>query len=49
MLLFMQGLAMGGGDPVAPASPDHYLSIMGVGHSWLLPMLTFLGSVFYGR
>lgn len=49
MLLFMQGLAMGGGDPGTPAATDHYLSIMGVGHAWLLPCLTFLGSLFHGR
>lgn len=48
MLLFMGGLAMGGSDPGTPAITDHHLSIMGVGHEWLLPILTFLGSLYYG-
>ena len=50
LALLIPGVGMGASDPATPpAATDHYLSIMGVGHAWLLPILTFLGSLYYGR
>ena len=49
LALLIPGVGMGASDPDPVAVTDHYLSIMGVGHAWLLPCLTFLGNLFYGR
>lgn len=49
LALLVPGVGMGASDPGTPAATDHFLTIMGVGHAWLLPCLTFLGNLLYGR
>jgi hypothetical protein len=48
LALLVPGVGMGASDPVAPAVTDHHLSIMGVGHSWLLPLLLSMIGFAYG-
>lgn len=49
LTLLVPGVGMGGnGGTAAAADTSHLLMLMGVGRSWLLPFLLFLG-VYNGR
>ena len=49
LALLVPGVLMGGSSEAAPGGDDtHLLMLMGVGRSWLLPLITFLG-VYNGR
>ena len=43
LALLVPGVGMGGNDGTAVADTPHLLMLMGVGRSWFLPFLLFLG------
>lgn len=48
LVLLVPGVGMGGNGGSAVADNTHLLMLMGVGRSWLMPFLLFLG-VYNGR